>query len=197
TVVPRIRACRSARSRYPARAPPPGRSRLLPYTTLFRSLFLELLPRLVAQRGKFSQGRQLAQRLEIEKLEKLWRRSVQDGPPRFVLLAHHANQLALEQGLEHGPGVDPAHIVDLRARDRLAIGDDRHRLELGARQADRTLRQKASYVGAVGGVRSEREAFGHALDPHAAAFVVQAQLFEQLARALAIDLGSEIGRAHV
>ncbi len=79
---------------------------------------------------EIAQGRQVAQRLQVEELEELDGRAVQQRTPRLLLLAHDLDQLALEQDLEHRAAVDAAHVIDLRARHGLAVGDDRQGLEL-------------------------------------------------------------------
>ena len=77
--------------------------------------------------------------LQPEELEKVRGRSVKKGPPRLVLLAEDANQIALEEELECRSAVDSSDLVDLRARDRLPVRCNRKRFDLGARQLDRAL----------------------------------------------------------
>src|SRR5439155_1656214 len=85
--------------------------------------------------------------------------------PRRLLATHDTDQAPLEQGREHGFRLDAADRLDLGARARLAIRDDRHRLEHGAREAWRPLVQQAAHPGRVLGGRAELVAAPHLHEP--------------------------------
>ena len=53
--------------------------------------------------------------------------AVKDGAPGDILPADDFDQAAFEQAAQHGAALDASDIVDLRAKDRLAIRDDGQR----------------------------------------------------------------------
>ena len=99
---------------------------------LFAHLALEGALGLVGQLGELAQRREVAERLQAEELEEIARGAVEDRAARLVFFAEHAHEVALQEGFEHRAGVHAADVVDLGARDRLAIGHDRQRLDLGS-----------------------------------------------------------------
>src|SRR5687768_11169472 len=78
---------------------------------------------------------------EREMLEEQRGRPVQQRAAQAFRAPNHVDESALVQRLEHTAYVYSADLLHLRAADRLAIGDDRERLERGGRQALRTGRQ--------------------------------------------------------
>ena len=94
-----------------------------------------------------------SQMAEGELLEEERRRAVQQRTPEPFGAPDHIDQPALVQRLEHAAHVDAADLLDLGAADRLAVGDDRERLERGGRQA---LRRAASCARSIASVYSGR-----------------------------------------
>ncbi len=76
----------------------------------------------------------LRELVEAEPHQKVLRRPIEERRPDDRLLARGRDQLLLEERLQHARGVDAADVLDLRKRDRLAVGDDRQRLERRERQ---------------------------------------------------------------
>src|SRR5262249_35697420 len=75
--------------------------------------------------------------LEIEQLQKLRRRAVEEGPPGDILARYGADQAAIQKRI-----YDPIHIhaadgLDFRPSDGLPIGNDRQGLEGGSSHARR------------------------------------------------------------
>ena len=93
--------------------------------------------RLLGQVPEVAERRHVSQAAQVEELEKAHRGAVQQRSPRLLLLPDDLDQLALEQRLEHRAAVDATHVVDLRPRDRLAVGHDRQRLDLRATEPGR------------------------------------------------------------
>src|SRR5439155_26472600 len=89
-----------------------------------RRFFLDDLARLFRQFLELAQSRQLRQIAQVEQVEKFLRGAVEERPPRLVLLAEDADQLALEERLGDGAAIDAAQVLDLRPRHRLPLGDD-------------------------------------------------------------------------
>jgi hypothetical protein len=75
---------------------------------------------------------QLVERAQAEQLQELGARAVQDRAE--LRAAGLLDQAALEQRGGRRVGADAADAGDLRARDRLQVGDDRERLGLGGRE---------------------------------------------------------------
>ena len=67
-------------------------------------------------------------------LEELARRAVEHRAARRGLPADHPDEAPLEEVRQHALGPDAAELLDLRPRDRLAVGDDRERLHRRPRQ---------------------------------------------------------------
>ena len=67
-------------------------------------------------------------------LQERRRRPEEERPPGQVAAADDAHQLHLHERLDHVARVHAAHALDLRARDGLAVGDDRERLDRRARE---------------------------------------------------------------
>src|SRR5262245_26851313 len=78
---------------------------------------------------------------ERKLLEKDRRRAVQERAAQTLRASNDIDESALVQRLEHAPHAHAANLLDLRAADRLAIRDDRERLERCGRQALRARRQ--------------------------------------------------------
>ena len=83
-----------------------------------------------------SSVRQVLQRCQPEALQEVEAGAVQDRPAGRVRAALLHDQPPMQQAAHHVVGVDAADALDDAARDRLAIGDDRQRLERRGRQAD-------------------------------------------------------------
>ncbi len=126
----------------------------------------------------------ILQRLEREEREERGRRSVEQRPPGLVLLAEDAHQVALEQELQRGAAVDAANVVDFRARDRLAVGDDGERLQLRARQPHGTLARELADERRVLDARAVEPAAGDFVEHDAARRVRLLELRQRLAHLL-------------
>src|SRR5687767_8316704 len=85
--------------------------------------------------------RQLLEVPKREVLEEERRRSVQQRPPQSLRPANDVDQTALVQRLEDAADRDTPDLLDVGARDRLSIGDDRQRLERGTGEPLRTSRE--------------------------------------------------------
>src|SRR5688572_15930240 len=85
--------------------------------------------------------RQLLEVPKREVLEEERRRSVQQRPPQSFRPTDDVDQPALVQRLEHTADRDAPDLLDVGARDRLLIGDDRQRLERGTGEPLRTSRE--------------------------------------------------------
>src|SRR5262249_26029463 len=68
--------------------------------------------------------RQVADVTQAEGDQELARRLVEEGPPRRLLAAGHADEPALEEIVEDRVGAHAAHGVELRLRHGLLVGDD-------------------------------------------------------------------------
>src|SRR5438093_10046085 len=79
--------------------------------------------------------RQVADLPEAERDQELAGRLEEVGPAGRLLPTADADEPPLEQVVEHALGVHAADRIDLGARHRLLVRDDRQRLEGGARQA--------------------------------------------------------------
>ncbi len=102
---------------------------------------------------ELAQRRQAAQVAQVEELEELLRGAVQQRPARLVALADDLDQVPLEQRLDDRAAVHPADVLDLGPGHRLAVGDDRQRLERGAGEPLRLDLEEAAHelrVGRVG-----------------------------------------------
>jgi hypothetical protein len=76
-----------------------------------------------------SSARGSSSRCAGELLEEGRRRAVEERAPEPLAPTDHVDQPALEQRLEHAAHGHAADLLDLRAPDRLAVGDDGERLE--------------------------------------------------------------------
>src|SRR5262245_149125 len=77
---------------------------------------------------------EILERREPEALQELLRRAVQERLARELRPPRDPDEPAIDQAPQHGAGLDAADRLDLGLRDRLAVGDDRQRLE--RRRAD-------------------------------------------------------------
>ena len=83
---------------------------------------------------------------------------VQERPARPIGAAGFQHQAFIQQTLQHAVAVHTADGIDLRARDRLLVGDDRKGFQRGAAEvtrrleAEKTFDQFAKLVGASGQV---------------------------------------------
>ncbi len=88
-----------------------------------------------ARRLQLVETRQVADRVESELDQEFGRRAVGDRPARRLAPPAHAHPARLHQHVERAlRDRDAADLLDVGARHRLMIGDDRERLERGARQ---------------------------------------------------------------
>ena len=143
-------------------------------------LLLDRATTVLVELGELAQGGQILQRLQPEQLQERRARAVEDRPARLVLLAEDADEIALEQQLEHRAAVHAADVVHLGPRDRLPIRDDRERLDLRTREAHRLLARHVSHERRVHGARAEDPAAGDLVELYAATLVLFAQLLEHL-----------------
>ena len=115
---------------------------------------------LLGQLAVLAQGRQLAQVVQAEEVEELLGRAVEQRPTDLLALAQDAHQAAVEEQLERRARVDATDLIDLGARDGLAVGDDRQGLELGARQPHRSPGDELLHPRRERRVRAQRVAAG-------------------------------------
>jgi hypothetical protein len=95
-----------------------------------------------------AERRQFLERLQVEVIEELARRAEQGGLAGQVAMADDAHPVAiLERAHDVRGDGDAADRFDLGARDRLAVGDERERLEQGARVARRLFRPELADEG--------------------------------------------------
>src|SRR5438094_416132 len=87
------------------------------------------------QAAKLLRTRQVLERVQTEVGEKIAGGAVEQRLAHHLLAAQHADELLLEQAVEDGAGVGPANGLNLRRRDRLAVGHDGQGLQGGRRQA--------------------------------------------------------------
>ena len=78
--------------------------------------------------------RELAEIAQAEIVEELARRAIEQRPADDLGAAANRDQIPLHQRGEHRARVHAANGFDLALRDRLLVGDDRHRLQRRARQ---------------------------------------------------------------
>ena len=105
------------------------------------------LATLGGQLAVLAERRQLAQIAQAEEIEELLGGSIEDGPAHVLLLAQDADQRPIHEQAQCGRRIDTANLVDLGPRDRLAVRDDRERLELSTRQTDRSARDQLLHPG--------------------------------------------------
>ena len=113
--------------------------------------------------------RQLGELVQAEAHEEVLRRAVEERRPDDRLLARRRDELLLEERLQDARGVHAADVLDLGKRDRLAVGDDRERLERREREPAPLgdlveLAQQRVELGP----RDEAPAARDLLEPHAA-----------------------------
>src|SRR5687767_12153665 len=92
------------------------------------------------QGGLRFERRELVERRQTEPLQEIKAGPIQERPTDRIRPALLDHQPAVEQAAQHIVGVDTADALDDGARHRLAVGDDRQRLE--------SSRRKAAAVGA-------------------------------------------------
>ncbi len=111
--------------------------------------------------AEFLRVREFVEILQAEVIQEKLRRLVEQRPPGDLGAPGDFHQPALHQTLEHAIDRDTAHRLDVRARDRLAVGHDRERLQ-GRRGQARGLdrRKKLSHPARVGRVARELPALG-------------------------------------
>src|SRR5262249_34183869 len=98
----------------------------------------------VAHRFELRERRQLIEALESEVIEEFTCRAKKLRVAGDVTVAHDAHPVTLDHGADDiGIHRDSAHRLDFRARDWLAIGDQRQRLEQRARVTRGSLRPQA------------------------------------------------------
>src|SRR5262245_13398266 len=135
------------------------------------------------------QGRQLLQGAQPQVIEENLGGAVKGRPSRNVLVAEHLDPAALLQAPDPlGRDRDTAHVLDITARHGLPVGDDRERFQDSARVARRPLRMDALEELLERGLGLEAPAARRddQLDP--AVDPGLAQLLEQLAQGLGVDL---------
>jgi len=90
--------------------------------------------RFTDQVAELFEPRQIANVVESEVDEKLFRRAIEERTADDVLASGDANHSSLEQRTDRARRVDAANVGDLRRGHRLAIRDDRERLQSGERK---------------------------------------------------------------
>src|SRR5688572_16191812 len=127
------------------------------------------------------QWRQLVQALEAEVVEEALGRAEQRRLAGYVAVADDADPLALFQRLDDvAVDRDAADLLDLAARDRLAVGDQGQGFQCGAGVAGLPLGPQARDPGVHVGLDLEAEARGHFDEFDAAFGVGLAQGFQRL-----------------
>src|SRR5688572_14028438 len=135
----------------------------------------------------FRQRGQLVERLQVEIVEELRRGAEQRRAPRHFLDADLAHPAALDQRLDDVRRQRyAADLLDLAARDRLAIADQRQGLEQRAREARRPLLPELADPPGVVGAHLQAVAAGHLAQFDGAAVELLAQ---HLQRGLHVLLG--------
>src|SRR6267378_2185848 len=107
--------------------------------------------------GNFFKWRQLFQRTQAEVVEEPARRGVEGGPARRLAVADDIDPAARFERLDDlGRDHYAADVLDIAARHRLAVGNDRERFHDGAGIARGLLRREAFDIGAkvAGGLES-------------------------------------------
>ena len=80
-------------------------------------------------------------------LQEERRRAIEERVARQLAASHKAHELKIHERLHDRIHGDAAYLLDLRLRDRLAVGDDRKRLERRAGEAVRTVElEKRAHV---------------------------------------------------
>src|ERR1700730_12018654 len=104
--------------------------RLTKRQRVFRRRLLDEDRRLETERlGHVLDLRQIAQIVQAEADQELFRRRVHERPADDLLAPDDFDEVTLEERVEHAGGVDAADVGDLERRDRLTIRDDGERLE--------------------------------------------------------------------
>ena len=129
--------------------------------------------------GELAQHGQVAQRAQPEEFEEVRGRPVEQRTARFFFAADHADEVAFEQHLERRARVHAAHVVDLGARDGLAVGHDRERLDLRPRELHGLRLQELPHERRVGRARSELPRPGHLFELHPAALIFTLELVQK------------------
>lgn len=131
-------------------------------------------------RGGLFERRQIVERLQPEIVEKLFRRRIERRTARHVTMADHLDPAAILE-LLHDLRIhrDAAYLLDIAARDRLAISDDRQRLEHRARIFRRLFRMQAIQIDAHRRLALKAPARRQRDKLHAAAGPRFLQFFEQ------------------
>src|SRR3954468_854317 len=168
--------------------------------TLDRGFWLEVgqaeglrhgLPALLGQaRGDVDvERRHLVEARQSEPLEELEACPVQERAARRVRTPEFDDEAAVQQRADGVVGIDPTDPLDRRTRDRLAVRDDRQRLEAGGRQPDRVGADVARDERA--GFRRTRELDPVAVDdqPNPALTEAHLEVTETRVDRLAVDTG--------
>ncbi len=131
-------------------------------------------------RGRLLERGQIVERLQAEVVEKLFCRRVERRTARHVAMTDHFDPAAVLELLDDlRVHRDAADLLDVAARDRLPVRDDRERLQHGARILRRLLGMQAIEIRAhrrlalEAPARRERDEF----DPPSGPFLFQ--IFEQ------------------
>ncbi len=127
--------------------------------------------------------------------EEKRRRAIEERMPRQFGLADQADELEIRQRLDVRRDVHAANRLDLALRERLAIGDDRQRLQRGAPQPVRTIHlQKRTHIPPAARLRLETVRAARTDETEAAAGDLEGllhaanRLGDLLRRARAIDV---------
>ena len=90
------------------------------------------------------------------------------GRPGASLRPAILHQPAFEQGLEHAARIDAAQLLDFGTRDRLAVGDDRERLQQRTAEPRRLGGEQLAHVERVLLGRAQLVAARDLFEHHAA-----------------------------
>src|SRR5262249_33203523 len=112
------------------------------------------------------EARQIADRVEPEMREECLAGAIGHRPARRLAPPARTNPAGLQQHVHRAfGGGDAADVLDLRPRHRLVIGDDRERLDRGARELaglDRLLAQQPGEI--AGGAKRPLAVDAHEID---------------------------------
>jgi hypothetical protein len=126
--------------------------------------------------------RQLLEVPQRQLLEKCWRRAVQERTAHAVTATDNLDQTALMERLKYRSRAYASNLFDFSTPDRLAISNDRERLESGSGQPGRTRRQLGA-LDSFGVLRASKNLPAAArvdeLNPMSFAVIVEAQLVER------------------
>src|SRR3954471_22798286 len=148
--------------------------------------------------GRLERGLQLVERRkflerpQVQVVEELARGGEDRGTAGRLAVSDHLDPCAFHQGVDGGRGDrDTADLLDVAARNRLAVRDDREGLQHRARIPRRLLLDDAVEEFLVIRLHPEAPAGGHRGELDRAAAPLELQLLEHLADVVRVDLAAE------